>query len=74
METKVSAVQVPCELAEKLETVAACLDRSHDWIIEQGLTLEALADVDAGRIIAHQAVQAWADSLENDSPLPLPRP
>jgi len=26
------------------------------------LTREALADVDAGRVIDHQAVQAWADS------------
>ena len=34
------------------------------------LTLEALADVDAGRVIDHQAVQAWADSLDSDKPLP----
>ena len=37
------------------------------------LTLEALADVDAGRVIDHQAVQAWADSLDSDEPLPTPR-
>ncbi|TAN47836.1 MAG: CopG family transcriptional regulator, partial [Methylococcaceae bacterium] len=37
------------------------------------LTREALADVDAGRFIDHQAVQAWADSLDSDTPLPLPR-
>lgn len=37
------------------------------------LTLEALADVDAGRVIDHQAVQAWAQSLSGDSPLPLPK-
>ena len=33
------------------------------------LTLEALADVDAGGVIDHQAVQAWADSLDSDTPL-----
>ncbi len=27
------------------------------------LTLEALADVDAGRAIDHRTVQAWSDSL-----------
>jgi hypothetical protein len=27
------------------------------------LTLEALADVDAGRVIDQRAVQAWANSL-----------
>ena len=37
------------------------------------LTHEALADIDAGCIIEHQAVQAWADSLSTDHPLPVPR-
>ena len=37
------------------------------------LTLEELADVDAGHVIDHQAVQTWADSLDTDNPLPLPR-
>ena len=27
------------------------------------MTLEALDDVDAGRVIDHQAIQAWADGL-----------
>ncbi|MER9939052.1 hypothetical protein [Mesorhizobium sp. M0088] len=27
-------------------------------------TLEALADVDAGRVIDHQAVLAWVESLD----------
>lgn len=52
------------------------LDRSRGWIIRQALsawvdqeeervrmTREALADVEAGRVIDHQSVQAWADSL-----------
>jgi len=33
------------------------------------LTIEALADVDAGQVIDHRTVQAWADSLETDKPL-----
>ncbi len=37
------------------------------------LTREALADVDAGRVIDHQAVQAWADSLGTDKTLDVPR-
>ena len=37
------------------------------------LSQEALADVDAGHTIDHQAVQAWADSLSTDQPLPVPR-
>ena len=34
------------------------------------VTLEALADVDAGAVIDHQAVQAWADSLDADDTAP----
>ena len=29
------------------------------------LTLEALAEVDAGHVIDHQAIQAWADGLDS---------
>lgn len=36
------------------------------------LTRDALADVDAGRVIDHLAVQAWAGSLGTDQPLPVP--
>jgi predicted transcriptional regulator len=36
-------------------------------------TQEALADVDAGQVIDHQVVLAWADSLGSDQPLPVPR-
>jgi predicted transcriptional regulator len=62
------------------------LERSRGWIIKQALsawidqeeerqrlTLEALADVDTGRVIDHQAVQEWAESLSTENPLPLPR-
>lgn len=37
------------------------------------LTLEALADVDARRLIDHATVMAWADSLSSDDPLPPPQ-
>lgn len=82
MNTKVLTAHVPLPLAKKVDQIAARLERSRDWIIKQALsawveqeeerrqlTLEALADVDAGRVIDHQAVQAWADSLDLDIPL-----
>ena len=50
---------------------------STTWIAQEEerdrLTQEALADVDAGLVIDPLAVQAWADSLGTDQPLPLPR-
>lgn len=86
MTTKVFTAHVPLPLAEKVDQLAARLERSRGWIVKQALTawidqeeerrrmtLEALADVDAGRFIDHQAVQAWADSLDTDKPLPVPR-
>lgn len=37
-------------------------------------TLQGLADVDAGRLIDHEAIQAWADSLGTDHQGPAPPP
>ena len=86
MSTRVLTAHVPIQLADKVDQLATRLERSRGWIVRQALsawveqeeerrrlTLEALADVDAGHIIDHQAVQAWADSLETDNPLPVPR-
>ncbi|MFC5474691.1 CopG family ribbon-helix-helix protein [Paraherbaspirillum soli] len=86
VDTKVLTAHVPLPLAEKVDQLAARLERSRGWVIKQALsawidqeeersrlTREALADVDAGRVIDHQAVQAWADSLTADTPLPVPR-
>ncbi|MDP2819105.1 MAG: ribbon-helix-helix domain-containing protein [Polaromonas sp.] len=85
-ETKVLTAHVPLPLANKVDQMAARFDRSRGWVMKQALsawidqeeersrlTLEALADVDAGRLLDHLAVQAWADSLNTDSPLPVPR-
>ena len=84
--TKVLTAHVPLQIAEKVDHMAARLERSRGWIVKQALTAwidqeeersrltrEALADIDAGRVIDHQAVQAWADSLDTDNPLDVPR-
>ncbi len=84
--TKVLTAHVPLPLAEKIDQIAARLERSRGWIVKQALsawidreeervrlTSEALDDVDAGRVIDHQAVQAWANSLSTANPLPVPR-
>jgi predicted transcriptional regulator len=31
--------------------------------LERQLTLEGLADVDAGRVVDHKTIRAWADGL-----------
>ncbi len=83
---KVLTAHVPTAMAEKVDQVAERLERSRNWIIKQALgawleqeeererlTREGLADVDAGRVIDHQAVQAWADSLSTSKPRLVPR-
>ena len=83
--TKVLTAHVPMELADKVDQMAARMERSRGWIVKQALadwvdleeersrlTREAMADVDAGRVIDHQSVQAWADSLSTDKALPVP--
>jgi predicted transcriptional regulator len=84
--TKVITAHVPLPLAEKVDEIAARLERSRGWIVKQALsawieqeeerrrlTLEALEDVDAGRLIDHRAVQSWAASLGTETPLEIPR-
>lgn len=36
-------------------------------------TLEALADVEAGKFVAHEEVRRWIESLDTDNPLPMPQ-
>jgi predicted transcriptional regulator len=84
--TRVLTAHVPLQMAEKVDQMAARLERSRGWIMKQALsswldqqeersrlTQEALADVDAGHVIDHQAVQAWADSLDSENPLSVPK-
>jgi predicted transcriptional regulator len=84
-DTRVLTAHVPLSLAEKVDAMAARLDRTRGWVMKQALaawvdqeeerhrlTLEALADVDAARVIDHQAILTWADSLGTDKPAPPP--
>jgi len=84
-ETKVLTAHIPLPLAEKVDQLATKLERSRGWIMKQALaafveqeeertrlTLEALADVDAGQVIDHRAVQDWVASLADD-PYSSPR-
>ena len=86
MLTKVLTAHVPIPLVDKVDAIAARMERSRGWIVKQALsawvyqeelrrrmTLDAMADVDAGQVVDHQSVQAWADSLGTDQPLPVPR-
>ncbi|NNN06296.1 MAG: ribbon-helix-helix protein, CopG family [Elusimicrobia bacterium] len=76
MQTRVLTAHVPAGLAEQVDLAAARLERSRGWIVQKALsdwlsheeirrqlTLEGLADVDAGRVADHATVRAWAEGL-----------
>lgn len=62
--------------AERQRRLAREVDLRDPGSIEhrRRLTLEGLADVDAGRLIDDDVMQAWADSLETDHEVPVPHP
>ncbi len=77
MDTRVVTAHLPSDLAEKLDDIAERLDRPKGWVVKEAiasyialeekrhrLTLEALADVAAGRTVEHAEVELWAKGLE----------
>ena len=85
MNTKVLTAHVPLELAERIDEYAEQMERPRGWIVKQALAewlywedekrrmiREGLADIDAGHVIEHEAIVAWAESLATDAPLPPP--
>jgi predicted transcriptional regulator len=85
-ETRVLTAHIPIRLADKVDQLAARLERSRGWVVKQALaawidqederdqlTREALVDVNVGQVIDHQSVQAWAESLSTEAPLSVPR-
>lgn len=76
MSTRVLTAHIPIDLAEQVDQIAERIDRPRGWIVKQALsawvslevkrhqlTLEGLADVDAGRVIDHAEVEAWAKKI-----------
>lgn len=87
MDTKVITAHLPVDLAEKVDSYAAQLDRSRGWIVKQALadwilneeekdrlTLEAIADVEERGTIPQEEIVTWAESLGTKNPLPPPQP
>jgi predicted transcriptional regulator len=85
-DTRVVTAHLPLSLADQVDDLAQRMERSRGWIVKQALaaylereerqrklTLEALADVDAGKGVTHAQVKAWAASLGTDKPKALPK-
>jgi predicted transcriptional regulator len=77
MSHRVFTAHVPQDLAREVDALADQLDRPRGWIVNEALslyidlerkrhalTLEALAEVDAGRTVSHESIESWAASLQ----------
>ena len=77
MTTRVVTAHLPVALAKQLDGLADRLDRPRGWLVKEAIeayvglteerrreTLEALKEVDAGRVVEHGEVEAWASALK----------
>lgn len=84
--TRVFTAHMPLALADRIDQMAEKLERPRAWVIKQALanwiaeeeardrlTQEAMLSVEEGRVVSHGRVLAWADSLDDENPQPLPR-
>jgi predicted transcriptional regulator len=73
MSERVVTAHIPEPLARAVDRLAGRMDRPRGWVVKEALTryveierkrhaltLEALEDVEAGRVIDHADVEAWA--------------
>lgn len=73
MADRVMTAHIPEALAREVDRLAERLDRPRGWLVKEALTryvaleqrrhaltLEGLEDVDAGRMVDHAVVEAWA--------------
>ena len=85
----ITSVRLPEDLSARIEELAAKLQRSKSWIINEALrdyveraegdaqrwseTLKALDSVRAGKLIDGDTVDKWIASWGTDKELPPPR-
>jgi len=78
-------VQLDQDLDDRVSAVAAALDQSKAWTIEQAVKdyvadqewqlaaiAEGVRDADEGRLVDHDQVVAWIDSWGTETPRPPP--
>lgn len=87
MATQSVTAHLPVDLVRRIDEYAERLERSRGWIVKEALgewvdreaerdrlTRQALESVDAGRLIDHERVEEWLNSLSSANPKPVPRP
>jgi predicted transcriptional regulator len=80
------SVRLDATLSEQVTAIAAALDRSKSWVIEQAVRDfvavqewqlaaidEGIKAADAGRVAEHEDVVAWVKSWGRPDELPMPK-
>jgi predicted transcriptional regulator len=78
-DARVITAKLPAKLASELDEVAERMERSKSWIMREAvgqwlaeeqrryeLTLEAIADIDAGRTILHEEVLTMVERRKRE--------
>lgn len=86
-DTLTITANIPSALAAQLDAISRSHERPRDWAIHEAIaywvclqeqlhqeTLDALAEADRGEVVDHVDVVKWVNSLNTDTPLPMPRP
>ncbi|HQR23808.1 MAG TPA: ribbon-helix-helix domain-containing protein [Steroidobacteraceae bacterium] len=76
MATRVVTAHLPADLARKLDGLAGRLERPRGWLVKEAVeayvglaedrdreTRAALGEVEAGQVVEHSEVEAWASGL-----------
>ena len=76
---RVVTARLPDDLVDRMDQVAERIDRTKSWIVREALsqwlaeeqrrydlTIEALNDVDEGRMISHEDLKEWAEQKKQD--------
>lgn len=71
---RVVTAKLPDDLVDRIDEVAERIDRTKSWIVREALsqwlaeeqrryelTIEALQDVDEGRMTSHEDLKEWAE-------------
>ncbi|MGH7074740.1 MAG: CopG family ribbon-helix-helix protein [Stellaceae bacterium] len=84
--TEPISIRLPETLSAEVNVIAASLDRSKSWVIEQAVREfvnlhhwqlaaidEGLKAADEGRVVAHEDVAAWVRSWGGPNEQPKPK-
>jgi predicted transcriptional regulator len=84
--TRHLSLRIRPELTREIDALASALDRPKSWVVEKAVEayletqrwhIEAIeagvAAADAGKVVPHEAVEAWIDSWGSAKEKPRPR-